>query len=86
MGPKVEESPADGTLVELLTGATHNLEEGNILIFKEVIGMQCCEEYKELTSINEMSFKVTEVINRNSFVIDCDSSKFTPYQRNGVAK
>ena len=86
MGPKLEDDPAAGTLVELLEGATHNLEEGNTLTFKEVIGMQNCELGKEFTSINDMSFKVTEVINRNKFVIDCDTSSYTHYQRNGVAK
>ena len=33
-----------------------------------------------------MCFKVIDVINRNSFIIDCDSSKFSAYERNGVAK
>lgn len=37
-------------------------------------------------SVNGSSFKVTNVINRNSFVIDCDSSMYTPYERNGLAK
>ena len=39
MGPKNEEDPSAGTLVELLEGATHNLEEGVSLTLKEVIGM-----------------------------------------------
>ena len=33
-----------------------------------------------------MNFIIKKVIDSNSFVIDCDGSKFTPYDRNGVAK
>ena len=40
MSPKSEENPSAGTLIELLTGATHNLEEGNVVTFSEVVGMK----------------------------------------------
>ena len=82
MGPKVAEDPAAGTLVELLTGATHNFEEGNNVEFREIIGMNKPDE----SSINSMMFKIKEIVNRNSFVIECDSSQFSPYERNGMAK
>lgn len=84
MGAKSDEDPSAGTLVELLTGATHNLEEGTTVTFKEVVGMASLDDPSK--SINTMSFKVAAVPNRHSFVIDCDSSKFSPYQRNGIAK
>ena len=82
MNPKSEEDSSLGTKVKLLTGVAHNLQEGDIVNIKEVVVMHT----KEGQSVNGSSFKVTSVINRNSFVIDCDSSLYTPYERNGIAK
>ena len=39
MGPV--DSQTDQTRVDLLIGATHNLQEGDIISFKEVVGMRC---------------------------------------------
>lgn len=73
------------TLVELLTGAKHNLEEGSLVQFSEVLGMQKIDS-DEAKSVNDFEFKVTHIINKSSFVIDCDSNLFSAYERNGVAK
>ena len=40
----------------------------------------------EAKSVNDFEFKVTHIINKSSFVIDCDSTLFSAYERNGVAK
>ena len=40
----------------------------------------------EAKSINDLEFKVTHIINKSSFVINCDSTLFSAYERNGVAK
>ena len=37
-------------------------------------------------SVNGQTFKIVEVINRNEFIIDCDTTEFTDYEVNGVAK
>ena len=81
---KTEADPSAGALIELLTGATHNFEEGATVMLSEVVGM--VRKADSLNSINGMTFKVTQVCSRNSFVIDCDTSQFTAYERNGVAK
>ena len=39
MSAKDDQDYSSGTLVELLTGATHNFEEGDIITFSEVVGM-----------------------------------------------
>ena len=72
--------------MELLTGATHNFEEGDTVILNEVVGMNCVESGQEGSSVNGLQFKVIERANRNSFVIDCDCSLYTSYERNGLAK
>mmetsp|Transcript_10619 Transcript_10619/g.14313 ORF Transcript_10619/g.14313 Transcript_10619/m.14313 type:complete len:199 (+) Transcript_10619:1081-1677(+) len=40
----------------------------------------------EHESINGQSFKVTKVVDSNSFIIDCNYADYSPYERNGVAK
>ena len=73
-----------GAKVTLIEHATHDFEEGNSIMLSEVKGMISKED--KSSSINSMSFKVEEVINRNSFIINCDTTLFTDYQVNGVAK
>ena len=72
------------TRIDLLTGARHGFEEGDTVTLSEVIGMTSIAD--ELTSVNGMNFIIKKIIDSNSFVIDCDSSLFTAYERNGVAK
>ena len=80
---KAREDGGTGILVELLTGATHNFEEGNMIVLTEVIGDV---EDGSKPEINGQEFKVSHVVNRHSFVIAADCASFQPYNRNGVAK
>ena len=84
MRPFSETDSTKGTLVELLTGSKHNLEEGSSVSFSEVIGMK--NKLDASKSVNDAVFKVTNIVNISSFVIDCDSSLYSEYERNGVAK
>ena len=36
--------------------------------------------------VNGEMFNILEVINRNEFIIDCDTTQLTDYDRNGVVK
>ena len=55
-------------------------------MLKEVIGMRKKKSNTGEESVNGDTFKVVEVINRNEFVVDCDTTQFTEYERNGMAK
>ena len=80
----------EATVVTLLEGFKHRYEDGDMIQFKEVKGMEVLdyEENKEEdnpSTINTMETKV-KVINPTSFIIDLDAKKFTAYQGNGIAK
>jgi hypothetical protein len=40
---------------------------------KEVLGMNSINPATEFSSVNDQTFKVIEVINRSSFIIDLES-------------
>lgn len=75
-------------VVTLLSGHKHKFEDGDYVTFKNVDGMELKDKSKaekdQPTSINGTSHKVT-TINANSFKIG-DTTKFTPYIGNGLAK
>jgi len=51
-------------------------------MLSEVIGL--LENGQE--AVNGQTFKVLEVVNTSEFVIDCDASKLSEYERNGLVK
>ena len=77
---------ARGALVTLIEGATHNLEEGNVVSLKEVVGLKPKGDGLMIDTNDSLMFKVTKVISRSNFVIDADLGKFTAYERNGVVR
>ena len=86
--PTEESEKYQGTKIELLEGLVHDLQEDDIMTFKEVVGMDSISQEAEngADSINGKQFKVIHKINKSSFVIECDSrARFTPYERNGIA-
>jgi hypothetical protein len=36
--------------------------------------------------VNGKTYKVLDVINTNEFIIECDATKLSDYDRNGMAK
>mmetsp|Transcript_28550 Transcript_28550/g.25456 ORF Transcript_28550/g.25456 Transcript_28550/m.25456 type:complete len:247 (+) Transcript_28550:2470-3210(+) len=78
-------------VVTLLQGHKHKFEDGDTISFKNVEGMKLKDGPLEIEgtkdkidSINGFKFKV-ETINASSFKIG-DTTKFTPYVGNGLAK
>ena len=51
-------------------------------MLSEIIGLQ--EDGQDV--VNGKAYKVLDVINTNEFIIDCDATKLSDYDRNGMAK
>jgi len=60
----------------------HDFQNGDSVILSEIIGLQ--ENGQD--AVNGNNYKVLDVINTNEFVIECDATNFSDYERNGMAK
>eukprot|EP00347_Sterkiella_histriomuscorum_P017580 403348792 len=77
-------------LVELLPNTRHKLQDGDEVVFSKIEGMELKPEqtheepFEKCTSINETIHRV-KVLTPYAFRIG-DTTKYTPYLRNGLAK
>jgi hypothetical protein len=80
-----EKEPTQRAKITLIEGATHGFSEQDQVSLKEVVGMKSKSGEIDAT-VNGQTYTILEVNNRNSFVIDCDMTQFTEYERDGLAK
>ena len=69
-------------LLTLIDGAKHPFQEGEVFILQDIEGMN----REGSGSINGAEFKVSEVVNSNSFRVEGDTSVYSPYVRNGIVR
>jgi len=74
----LEDISADG-VVTVLKGTRHNLQDGDMVIFKEVVGMESSTK-----NINGSLFNI-KVINPTQFSIG-SCKDYGQYKRNGICK
>ena len=51
-------------------------------MLSEIIGLQ--ENSQDV--VNGKTYKVLDVVNTNEFIIECDATNLSDYNRNGMAK
>lgn len=84
-------------LVTLIKGASHGLQDGDTIELAEVKGMLKADSIEEQIdtssfatksdeSINGNQFKVLRVLTTSTFVIDCDTTRYTKFDRDGLVK
>ena len=82
-GEQEEEEVIQRAKITLIEHATHDFQDGDQIKLLEVIGMK---KQSSEVNVNDETFKIVEVINRNQFIVDCDMTQYSSYERNGVAK
>lgn len=90
------EPQGNDTIVTLIQGATHGLQDGDVIELSEVKGMCSTENGEEQIdttkgatqsdSVNGTRFKVLKVITTRTFLIDCDMGKYTKFERDGLVR